>query len=246
MNIVDLLLLAILALGFISGMQKGFLTSLLATVGFVAAWIIAITLNMELSEQFMTSQFKTWLNANAGFDELLAGMGNVGDSLCSAVGSSLDGITATLKEGGVPDAVVSVFRTNIAGFGDMTVNDYLARTIWQSAFNIVSFAIVFSVGYAVMLLIVNLFNNVFRMPKLRGVDMLLGGVFGIVRGYAVVCMIFAVIPMLFTALDSNVITSLFEGSSLGEFFMNSDSAFADLFKIGDRIRDVMAEMPKAA
>lgn len=245
MNIVDILLLAILALGFISGMQKGFLTSLLATVGFVAAWVIAISVNMALSEQFMSSQFKAWLNANAGFDELLAGMGNVGNSLCSTVGSSLDAITATLKDGGVPEAVVSVFKTNIGSFANMTVNDYLARTIWQAAFNVVSFAIVFSVGYAVMLLIVNLFNNVFRMPKLRGVDMLLGGLFGAVRGYAIVCMIFAVIPMLFTALDSTVITSLFEGSALGEFFLKGDSAFADLFNIGGRIKDIMAELPKA-
>ena len=44
MNIINIILLAILLISFISGMQKGFLASLLATLGFVAAWLIASSL----------------------------------------------------------------------------------------------------------------------------------------------------------------------------------------------------------
>ena len=39
MNIVDIIILAILALSMVSGMYKGFITSTLALVGFVGAWI---------------------------------------------------------------------------------------------------------------------------------------------------------------------------------------------------------------
>ena len=56
MNIIDIIFLAILGVSLISGMQKGFLASLLATFGFVGAWFLARSVCMTLSQQFMTSQ----------------------------------------------------------------------------------------------------------------------------------------------------------------------------------------------
>ena len=91
---------------------------------------------------------------------------------------------------------------------------------------------------------VNLINNMFRLPKLRGVDGLLGGILGLVRGYAVLCLIAAVIPMVYTALDSSVVQALFADSSMGAFFLNGDSLLSDLFQISSKIDKVMRSMPK--
>ena len=38
MNIVDILILAVLAFSLLAGMHKGFITSLLSTFGFVGSW----------------------------------------------------------------------------------------------------------------------------------------------------------------------------------------------------------------
>lgn len=244
MNIIDIILLAILALSFISGMQKGFLASLLATFGFVGAWIAAMALNMTLSQQFMSSQFKTWLDVNIRFEGLLSELGDVGQRACSAAAGSLESILAALSKGGVPESVVNAFNANFSSFGSLTVNEYLAQTIWQAAFNVISFVIVFAICYAVLMLLVNLLNNMFRIPKLRGVDALLGGVLGAVRGYAVICLAVAIIPMIFTALDSSVIETLFDGSSLGAFFLNGKSVFSDLFGVGGQLEKIIAELPK--
>ena len=76
------------------------------------------------------------------------------------------------------------------------------------------------------------------------VGALLGGVFGVVRGYAVICLIAAVIPMVYTALDSSVVQTLFADSSMGKFFLNGDSLLSDLFRISSQIDKVMRAMPK--
>ena len=39
MNIIDIIIIAILAFSLVSGMHKGFITSTLALVGFFGAWI---------------------------------------------------------------------------------------------------------------------------------------------------------------------------------------------------------------
>lgn len=244
MNIIDIIFLAILGISFISGMQKGFLTSLLATIGFVGAWIIARAACMTLSQQFMTSNFQKWLEINIPFEGFLAGLESLSGKLMNALNGNMDVIMKTLGSNGLPESVMNAFSANAQAFPTLTLSEYVTATIWQAAFNVVSFAIVFAIAYAVIMLIVNLINNVVRMPKLRGVDALLGGVLGLVRGYAVLCLICAVLPMLFTALDSEMIETLLEGSDIGKFFITGDSVFKDLFKVGDQLGEIVAMLPK--
>lgn len=246
MNIINIILLAILAISFISGMQKGFLASLLATLGFVAAWLIASSLYSTLANHFMNSSFKEALNGLDPFRELVAKLGDSANVVCNGAASTLNGICETLTEASVPKAMVEAFRSNAAGasFAAVTIGECLTQTIWQSTFNVVSFVIVFAIAYAALILVVNLFNNMFRLPKLRGVDALLGGVFGVVRGYAILCLIAAVIPMVYTALDSSVVQTLFDDSSMGAFFLNGESLLSDLFRVSSQLDKVMRSMPK--
>ncbi len=245
MSIIDIILLSILAISFISGMQKGFLTSLLATFGFVAAWVLASMVNMTLSQQFMTSSLVKWLSANVQFDSFLETIEGAAGTYCRDLSAeSIKMIAGQLEAANLPKAIVNAFSAHISSFGTLTVSEYLQQTIFQAAFNVVSFVIAFGLGYAIIMLIVNLINNMFRMPKLRGVDGLLGGVLGAVRGYAIICLVVAVIPMAFTALDSNVIRSIMADSTVGDFFLNNNSVFRDLFNVGGQLEKIVMELPK--
>lgn len=241
MNIIDIILLAILVIAFISGMQKGFLASLLATFAFVGAWAAALAAYPSLAANFMNSQFRAWLEANANFDHLLTPLG-VTRSLCATVSGQVDSICQAVSEGGMPAAIVDAFRDSFAANGSLTVSECLSQTVWQAAFNVLSFVIVFAIVYAALLLIVNLLNNMFKIPKLRGVDTLLGGVLGAVRGYAIICLIVAVIPMFFTALDSSVVETLLDGSKLGVFFLKGDGALSDVFNISGQIAKIISRV----
>ena len=106
MNIINIILLAILLISFISGMQKGFLASLLATLGFVVAWLIASSLCGTLANHFMNSSFKEALSGLDPFRELVAKLGENGSVLCNGAASTLNGICETLTEASVPKAVI--------------------------------------------------------------------------------------------------------------------------------------------
>ncbi|MBR3928201.1 MAG: CvpA family protein [Clostridia bacterium] len=242
MNIIDIILIAILGVSVLSGMQKGFLTSLLATFALVGAWFAARAVYPTLSQQFLASEFMKWLEANINFEGFLANLGDSAGKYVETISSGMNSIVDTLTMNNVPAAIVDSFKANTASFPTLTVAEYFSEITWQAIFNVISFSLIFAIAYAVLLLVVNLFNNVFRVPKLRGVDALLGGVLGAVRGYAVVCLVCAIIPMVFTALDSSVIDAILKDSSIGKFFISGDSVFKDLFRVGDQLAEIIKNL----
>lgn len=242
MNIIDIILIAILGVSVLSGMQKGFLTSLLATFAFIGAWIAARAVYSTLAQQFMASEFMNWLELNINFDGFLANLADFAGKTVESASAGMNTIVDTLARNNVPEAIIASFKANTAAFSHLTVTEYFSEIAWQAIFNVISFALIFAIAYAILLLVVNLFNNVFRVPKLRGVDAILGGVLGAVRGYAVVCLVCAIIPMVFTALDSSVINAFLADSTIGKFFLSGDSVFKDLFRVGDQLTEVIKNL----
>ena len=56
MNLLDIALVGILALYMISGMYRGFITSCLSTVGFVAAWFGARRFYQQVARMALSNQ----------------------------------------------------------------------------------------------------------------------------------------------------------------------------------------------
>lgn len=227
MNIVDIIILAILGLSLVSGMYKGFITSTLALLGFVGAWVgslaayqylvRAVTANDSLMK-FLTSLvgavdlFKTPSLANM-----------------QVAGATSADIEQAVSEINIP-LISGLFRENVlskafANEGLSTMNEYLSQTLLTTALNIVCFILMFVVIYAAVLLIVNMLNNVFRFPALRHLDWILGGLFGLVRGLIIVMLIFAVVPTIASALSSmkiTLLTDLINESRIGKIFQDSN------------------------
>ena len=173
MGIIDIIIIAVLVIGFISGLQKGFITSLLACAALFGAFLIAGALEGRLYTAFMGISAQKWLSANLQASE----------------------------------------------------------EVWSNLYHVMSYVVVFILAYCALMLIVNLINNVFRVPKLKGVDALLGGVLGIVRAYVLICVGVAVINTVSVPLQSEIgELNLLGESALGRFF-TSGSALADLFGI---------------
>ncbi|MBQ6647190.1 MAG: CvpA family protein [Clostridia bacterium] len=183
MSILDIVFLVILFIAFISGMQKGLITSFLACAAMLGAFFIAMSLEGRLASSFMDSSFRTWLAEN--FTE---------------EGQAID---------------------------------------FDQLFHALSFVIVFILAYAALMLIVNLINNVVRMPKLKAVDSLLGGLLGLVRGYVVICITVAVIKIIFKPLESegtNFVQNLIDDSAIATFF--STKSLGDIFGISKMITEL--------
>lgn len=164
MGLIDIIFLCIIALGFISGLQKGMLASVLACVCMVGAWFAAQSLYPRLAAIMTGSQLDIWLQK---FD--------------------------------VVDAATA-----------------------KAIFNTVSFVLIFYIGYAALLLLVNFMNNVLRFPQLRVFDSLLGGIFGILRAAAIVIVAVAAIKLIFSPINTELIEKTLEGSVSGKLFSSID------------------------
>ena len=170
MGIIDIIFLAILVIGFVSGLQKGLISSLLMFAALCLASLAAQALEPALTDRLMDTSFAGWLQVN-------------------------------LEEG--------VFRAG-------------------------SFTVLFAILYAAFMLVVNLINNVFRLPKLAGADAILGGIIGIVVSYAIICLIVAVLPVLLDPVKEGMAEQLLGESRMGGFFTGS-TPLSDVFGIGAKI-----------
>lgn len=227
MNIIDLIIIAILAFSLISGMHKGFITSTLALLGFCGSWVGAYAtygylVNAVEQNESLLSFLRGLVSAADLFKtKTLADME-------VAVASAAD-INQAIGEVGIP-MINNLFRSNVSGQvfandGLTKMSEYLTQTLLSSALNIVSFIAMFAIIYAAVLLLVNLLNNVFRFPILRHVDWLLGGAFGLVRGAVVVMLIFAVVPTLSSALESmdiHLLSDMIGQSKLGSMLQSNN------------------------
>ena len=227
MNIIDIIILAILAFSLISGMHKGFITSTLALFGFCGAWIGAYACYGYLV---------TAVQQNEGIINFLRSMVSAADLFktqaladMEVAAASAGDIEQILGEIGIP-LINNIFTTNVTGQvfanqGLTVMSEYLTQTLLNSALNIVSFIVMFAVIYAAVLLLVNLLNNVFRFPILKHLDWLLGGAFGLIRGAVIVMLIFAVVPTLSSALESmdiKILSDLISESKLGSILQNTN------------------------
>ena len=158
MGLIDVIFVCILALGFISGLQKGLLASVLACVAMGIAFAVARLEYSTVCGLLDNSNLKTWLAA-----------------------------TQTLED-----------------------------AEWTRIFNAVSYTFIFLIADAALLLVVNLINNVFRLPKLRGADGLLGGVLGIFRAALIVMIVVELLQLAFSPFNAELVENLMADSVLGD------------------------------
>ena len=212
MNIIDIIIIGIMAFSLVSGMHKGFITSTLALVGFCGAWIGAYASYGYLVTAVQQNEgLINFLQSIVGAADLFKTKPLADLEVAAATAADID---MAISEIGIP-MISNLFRHNVLGQvfandGLTKMSEYLTQTLLSSVLNVFSFIVMFAVIYAAVLLLVNLLNNVFRFPILRHFDWLVGGVFGAVRGAVIVMLIFSVVPTICSALESMDISLLTE------------------------------------
>ena len=228
MNIIDLIILALLGFCLVSGMYKGFLTSTLATLGFAGAWYGALRTFNYLVEAVrnnnlvMNTLQGIFAGADLFKDKAVANL-QIGVASSDQINAAIGGVNIPF--------INDLLRGNVTAkafesIGLTTLGEYLSQTLLLSAINIVSFIVMFAVVYFAVLLLVNLLDNVFRFPQLKHVDRILGGIFGLVRGLAIVLLIFAIMPTVtatLTTLNITAIGDMINGSKFASIFMQDST-----------------------
>ncbi|MBQ6595215.1 MAG: CvpA family protein [Clostridia bacterium] len=233
MNIVDIVILAILAYGLLAGMYKGMLTSALKLLAFAGAWFGSLAVypniaRLALSNQTLLAVLNQYLEpgkANTCFtnpDVVGMSVSQVVAGAESSIRSVVDSVKPNFE------FIKQAFSDNIRNlaFRDSlqidSVLDYFTQTLWTAVFNVIAFLLAFIVLYCLLSLLVNLLDRVVDFPVMRHGDSLIGGLFGVLRATVVVVIVLTLMPIVTNIINPELTEQLKKGSSLYSVFSQFD------------------------
>ena len=229
MNLLDIVILAILAFYLIAGMYRGSSTSFLGTAGFIAAWYGAIQFyptvaHMALSNQTLMAVLNQYLEPESFFANHQIATTTVAEVISGGEASIQNAIGAVSDKLSV---ISRAFEANVRSqvFQNLGINslaDYLDQTIWQAIFNVAAFLLCFIALYVLAMLIVNLLDHVISFPLIRGFDWLVGGLLGLVRGVVICILILTLLPSVAQIVSPEFAQNLTNTSVLMNFIRSFD------------------------
>ena len=240
MNIIDIIILVVLAFSVLAGMYKGFIASGLATAGLAGAWFGAQALyervaNYALSNKTLMAVLNQYLEPETFFASSAQASANVADVVAGGETAIAEAVNAV---SGKFSMIADAFEKNVRGqvfsnLGITSLTDYLDQTIWMAVFQVLAFVLTFLVLYWAATLLVNLLNHVFRFHVLRGFDWLLGGVCGLVKGLVVAVLLLCIVPSVASLIAPELTQTLIAESTLYSFvsqldFLNVSSMITQL------------------
>lgn len=229
MNIIDIAILAILAISIAYGLYKGFVHALLSLGCGLLAFVLAFTFSPKLAEE---------LSNNPGLSSTLA---TYTDSFTRVEDSAVKNYAVyQLNEANIdqlladhvhlPAVIEDALKDNLLsnalqGKGLNTVNDYVSNTIVSIAISILCFIVCYIAAHLVLSLLVNIISHVFKLPLLKQLDWLAGGVLGLLRGAVLLYVLFLALPLIATIVPIDAVQNLVSESTLAPIFQ-SDGLFA--------------------
>ena len=223
MNIIDGILLFILAISVIYGLYHGFIQSVASLVALGLSILSGFLFGPALARLFSGDQTISGLMVN-----MTDAVARVGDyDLASSPVNQVSGsvLDTVLNSVSLPEKIEHALRNNIvtqafSQRGLSTVNDYVSSTIVHTAISILSFLACFAAAYLLFTLLLSLVRHVFEYPILRQLDWLAGGAFGLVRGAALCYLLVLLIPLIQVIVPGGQFNNLMESSALANWFAN--------------------------
>lgn len=217
MNIIDIVILAVLAVSVVYGLYRGFISGVLSVAALIGSAALAFACSGQLAD---------WLNGNRTLVDTLIYYTDAGSriknldlSLLTVSQISESALAQILENASLPDAFASVFVQSLStASGSMSVATLLSQTIVSVSLSILSFLICFLLAYVVLTFVIHLIQYVFELPVLRHLDALIGGVFGLVRGVLLLFILFALVPIVLAVAPVPQIEELIAASRLAPMF----------------------------
>ncbi len=224
MNLVDWIILGVIGVSVLFGLYKGFINSVFGLVGLFLALFIAYTAYPQLAKTVQGNE--SLIRTLSHYSDASSRIHDLDLARTQVAGISSQVLEDILTRAELPPPFDAFVRTNVqeqvfARIGSTNISEYLNQTIISVSINILCFLAAFAIAYAVIMLLVHLFGYVFRLPVLKHFDLLLGGVFGGVRGVFLVFVVFALVPILLTVSPIAQVSEYIEQSQLAGIFYKS-------------------------
>ncbi|MDO5435160.1 MAG: CvpA family protein [Clostridia bacterium] len=222
MNIVDIVVVGIIALSILIGLYRGFVSSAVNTGGCVLSLFAAFKLGPKLAELIKSNQGLT--NTLLSYTDASSRIGDIELSLMKVANLTGEKITEVLSRVDLPYPLNQLLKVNLenqvfAPSGmEGTVGNYVSQTIVGTILNVICFVVCFIAVFLAVSILLNLIKVIFKLPVLKQLNSVVGGVFGLLRGLLLCYIAFALLPLLQTMLPLDMITELVEQSTLAPMF----------------------------
>ena len=225
-NIVDYVIVGVIAVSVLFGLYRGFISGVLNLGGGLISFLLSFWLYPGLAAMIQNNQelqrtLLHYTDASSRIGDLELALTNVG-------ALAREGVEQVVTNVGLPAPLDAILRVNLENLvygvtgAATTVADYVSQTILQASINIICFLACFLVLYILVSIALNLVRAVFQFPMLKQFDALTGGVFGLLRGILLCLAFFTLVPLVQTMLPMDLINQLIEESALAPVFMNGN------------------------
>ena len=217
MNIIDIVILAVLAVSVVYGLYRGFISGVLSVAALIGSAALAFSMSGQLAAWLQGNQ--TLVSTLVYYTDAGSRIGDLELSLLPASQVTQTALARILSGAKLPSAFESAFLSALgAAPSAMTVSDLLSNTIVSVSLSILSFLICFLLSYIVLSFVIHLINYVFELPVLRHLDALAGGLFGLVRGALLLFILFALVPIVLAVAPVEPLQAMIDQSRLAPLF----------------------------
>ena len=225
MNIVDYVIIGIVAISVLFGLYRGFGSSVLSMGGGLLSFLASFSIYPKLAALIQNNAElqRTLLH----YTDASTRIGDLELALTNVVSLGREGIQKVLGNVNLPAPLDTILQVNLehsvfSNLNISTVGEYVNQTILQASINIICFLVCFIGLYIALSLAMNLIRAIFRFPVLKQLDSLAGGVFGLLRGVLLCLAVFTLVPLVQTMLPMDLINDLIAESQLAPIFMNGN------------------------
>lgn len=225
MGLIDIVIIAIIALFFLSGFHKGFIWNLAALGAALIALLIA--------HLFMGKVATAIVNQGSLYEAMLSyteGAEAVQDSELAEkdiTSLSNDQINEIIERADLPFPIRERVYENIMdeAFKDRgitTLGDYFNESMVHTFINIISFMLVYFVSRIILTFVICWLDYSFKFPRLRIGDNIVGALIGLIRGIVDVFVLFMLVPIVLTILPFEAIAEIISNSAIASFLHRSN------------------------
>jgi hypothetical protein len=230
MNLLDLLVIIIIAICVLYGFYRGFLGSLVKLCSFFFAWFTSLVFYPILSKILSGSPglFDSIIYYSDGSQKIA----DLQSATLTVNRLTQPEITQIVGTAGLPTHISAKLSSNMTakvldsklldGHPVSSVNDYFNITIANIILNLLCFIAVFVIVWLALSIIFNMLGGQKRIPALRKYDALMGGCIGFITGIFMVYLIFSLVPVAMTIVSISSLSKYVDASVFGAFFYKTN------------------------
>lgn len=220
--ILDGIILLICLLCVLVGVKKGFIHSVVRFLGSIIAALLASAMGGAIAQWLFDTMFRDAMveKINASLQAL--GSDNAAAAAGQVLSSLPDFLVRALEEAGVTLETVShAINSQTSGAAGMVV-DYLSP-VFVNFLKVLAVIVLFFLFMTLVRLLAALVSDLLRLPILKELDGILGGVFGFLMALVSVWVVVAGITVFMPMLDSSSqqqVQAMLDGSLLTGVLVN--------------------------